>query len=203
MKLYYSPGACSLSPHIILREGGFSFTLEEVDLKSGTYSGGDFSRVNPKGYVPVLEFDDGERLTEGVAIVQYLADIRPQLELVPPMDTLERARCLEWLVFTSTEIHKPFGALWNSTSSEGEKARARESLRTRIDFVNAKLEGPEYLAGNRFSAADAYMFTVLRWGSVFDIHVDQWKNVAALMSRVGDRPKLKEALRAEGLIASS
>ncbi|MGZ3686222.1 MAG: glutathione S-transferase N-terminal domain-containing protein, partial [Bdellovibrionota bacterium] len=141
MKLFFSPGACSLSPHIVLAEGGFNFTTEKVDLKAGTYAGGDYSKINPKGYVPALQLDNGEVLTEGAAIVQYLADKKPEAKLIPAVGTMERARCIEWLVFIASELHKGFGPLWNPTATEGEKSAAKDRLGKRFAYVNEKLKG--------------------------------------------------------------
>lgn len=200
MKLYFSPGACSLSPHIVLREGGFSFTTEKVDLKTGKFSGGDFTKINPKGYVPALELDNGEVLTEGAAIVQYLAEKKPEAKLLPAMGTMERARGLEWLVYIATELHKGFGPLWNPITPEEMKPKIKEMLGKRIDYVNAHLKGRDYLLGSQFSAADAYLFTVLSWADHLKMDTSAWANVQAFLERMKKRPKVQEALKAEGLV---
>jgi glutathione S-transferase len=200
MKLYYSPGSCSLSPHIVLNEGGFAFTAEKVDLKTGKYSGGDFSKVNPKGYVPVLQLDNGEVLTEGAAIVQYLADKKPEAKLIPVAGTLERFRCVEWLTFISTELHKGFGPLWNSASSESEKSAAKEKLVKRVGYLDGQLAGKDYLLGSHFSVADAYAFTVLSWSAHVGFDLKPFPNVSGFLDRMKKRPKVLETMKQEGLI---
>ena len=162
MKLYYSPGACSLSPHIVLCELGLAHELEKVDLRSHTTAdGGDYYAINPKGYVPALRLDDGQLLTEGPAIVQYLADLKPAAGLLPPAGTLERARVQEWLAFIGTEIHKNFSPLFRPDTSADWKAAARATLERRLAFVDQALTGRDYLLGSLFSVADAYLFTVV------------------------------------------
>jgi len=200
MKLYISPGACSLSPHIVLREAGFHFTTEKVDLKTGTYAGGDYKKINPKGYVPALELDNGEILTEGSAIVQYLGDKKPDSGLLPAVGTMERARCVEWLTFIAAELHKGFGPLWNPASTDAEKSRAIDTLGKRIGFVDDALKGKDYLLGSKFSVADAYLFTVLSWASHVKMDTKRWSYVHAFLERVAKRPKVQEAMKAEGLI---
>lgn len=200
MKLYFSAGACSLSPHIVLREGGFHFSTESVDLKTGKYSGGDFSKINPKGYVPALELDNGEILTEGAAIVQYLGDKKPEMKLLPAVGTMERARAVEWLTFISSELHQGFGPLWNPSTPEDFKAKAKDTVGKRIDYVNTQLKGKDYLLGSQFSVADAYLFTVLSWADYVKMDLSIWGNVTAFMDRVKKRPKVQEALKAEDLV---
>lgn len=199
MKLFYSPGACSLAPHIVLREAGFNFTLEKVDLRAGKYSGGEYAKVNPKGYVPAIQLDNGEVLTEGAAIVQYLGDKKPESGLLPAVGSMERFRCIEWLTYISSELHKGFGPLWNPASSDDEKARATEALGKRIAYVNEKLQGRDYLLGAKLSVADAYLFTVLGWTAYKQISLDPWPNVKAFQERMAKRPKVQEAMKAEGL----
>ena len=199
MKLYYSPGACSFSPHIVLKEGGFDFTTEKVDLRANKYSGGEFTSVNPKGYVPTLELDSGEVLTEGAAIVQYLADKKPEAKLIPPLGTMERFRCQEWLTYISTELHKGFGPLFYPTTPESEKVLATEKLHKRIGFLDSQLAGKHYLLGSAFSVADAYAFTVLSWAAHVKLDLSAYKNVGAFMERMKKRPKVQEALKDEGL----
>lgn len=201
MKLYYSPGACSLSPHIALREAGLPFDLVKKDLYSKTLEdGSDFRAINPKGYVPVLAFDDGQLLTEGPAIVQYIADRAPDKQLAPPADTMERYRLQEWLNYITSELHKTFSPLFNKKASDDWKAAARELLDRRIDYVEKALEGRNYLMGGTFTVADCYLFTVLNWANWVKIDLSRWPNVAAYMKRVAERPAVQEALKAEGLL---
>lgn len=200
MKLYFSPGACSLSPHIVLREAGFTFTTEKVDLRAGKFSGGDYAKINPKGYVPALELDNGEILTEGAALVQYLADKKPETALLPAVGTMERARCIEWLTYISTELHKNFSPLWNPAITEGERTKALDLLGKRIGFVNDALKGRDYLLGSAFSVADAYLFTVMGWAGHLKMDTKAWPNVEAFQARVAKRPKVQEAMKAEGLL---
>jgi glutathione S-transferase len=201
MKLYYSPGACSLSPHIALREAGLDFTLQKVDTKSKTLDGGgDYWAVNGKGYVPALEMNDGARLTEGPAIVQYIADLNPGSKLAPAAGTLERVRLQEWLNFITTELHKGFTPLFGADTPEEYKAIARKKLGARFDWLSTQLEGKSYLTGDTFTVADAYLFVILNWGAHVGIDIGQWPTLKAYQGRVGGRPKVQEALRAEGLL---
>jgi glutathione S-transferase len=200
MKLYYAPGACSLSPHIVAREAGIDLALEQVDNgKKKTQSGQDFWGVNPKGYVPVLEFDDHQRLTEGPAIVQYLADQKPGSGLMPAGGTMDHYRVQEWLNFVTSELHKTFGPLFRSTTPEDYKKIAKETLAKRFDWLAKELAGKQYLMGDKFTVADAYLFTVLRWSEHVGIDLGRWPQIKAYVDRVGARPKVKEALEAEGL----
>lgn len=201
MKLYYSPGACSLSPHIVLREGGFDFQLERVDLQgSVTESGADYRAVNPNGYVPALQLDDGQVLTEGPAIVQYLADQVPEKRLAPPAGTMERYRLMEWLSFISTELHKGFGALFNPKLPDEAKAVIKSQLVSRIEHANRLLTGKTYVMGDTFTVADAYLFTVLGWSKYVDFDLSPWPTLTAYLGRVAARPAVQAALAAEGLI---
>ena len=200
MKLFYSPGACSLSPHIVLRESGLKFEVEKVDTKAGkTASGADFRAINPKGYVPTLQMDDGQFLTEGAVIVQYLADKKGDGQLAPKPGTPERYRMQEWLTYIATEIHKSFGLLWNKNMGDVAHGVAREGLEKKFDFLARNLEGKEFLFGNRFTVADAYLFTVLNWTNFHKIDTAKWPNIQAFMKRVAARPKVQETLKAEGL----
>lgn len=202
MKLYYSPGACSLSPHIVLREAGVPVTLEKVDLKSKAMaSGGDFTQVNPKGYVPVLELDDGTRLTEGPAIVQYVADRNPASGLAPAAGSMERYRLVEWLNFITSELHKSFSPLFNPAAAPAWKEAAQATIEKRLGYVDAHLAKHAYLLGDRFSVADAYLFTVLGWARFVKLDLSRFTNVTAFLERVGARPAVREALKAEGLLA--
>lgn len=201
MKLYFSPGACSLSPHIVLREAGFSFDLERVNLADKkTASGADFRATNPKGYVPALQLDNGELLTEGPAIVQYLADQAPEKQLVPAAGTMERYRLMEWLNFLSTELHKGFSPLFKPHMPDEAKKLARETLALRLEVVAKQLEGKSYLTGEQFTVADAYLFTILGWAGKVDVDLSRWPVFAAYRERVAARPAVQAALAAEGLI---
>ncbi len=201
MKLYYAPAACSLSPHIVLRESGLPFELVRVSTKTHkTADGGDFYAINPRGYVPVLEMDDGERLTEGPAIVQYLADQVPDKHLAPPNGTLARARLQEWLNFITSELHKGYGPLFNPAWPDEAKALARAALENRFAWVNGQLEGKTFLMGDSFSVADAYLFTVCSWGQFVALDIQQWPHLAAFYARVAARPTVQAALEAEGLL---
>ncbi|MDR1936360.1 MAG: glutathione transferase GstA [Candidatus Accumulibacter sp.] len=199
MKLYFSPGACSFSPHIALREAGLAFELVKVDLKTGKIAadGSDFARINPKGYVPALELDDGKLLTEGPAIVQYIADQKPESGLAPKAGTFERYRLQEWLGFINSEIHKGFGPLFNPATPEDYKAAARENLARRLSFVAGHLEQDDFLLGQQFSVADAYLYTVLNWTQWTGIDLSRWPSLAAFQERVGGRPSVKAARAAE------
>ncbi len=201
MKLYYSPGACSLSPHIVLCELGLPHATERVNLKTHTTAGGaDYYGINPKGYVPALQLDDGQVLTEGPAIVQYLADQKPEAGLLPPAGTLERARVQEWLTFIGTELHKSFSPLFRPDASDDWKTAARAAIERRLGFVNDALAGRDYLTGERFCVADAYLFTIASWARPMKIDLAPWPNVAAYLERVAARPAVREAMGAEGLL---
>ena len=201
MKLYYSPGACSLSPHIVLREAGISF--EPVMTSTKTHKlqdGGDFYAINPRGYVPVLELDNGDRLTEGPAIVQYIADQVPDKKLAPPNGTFARSRLQEWLNFTTSEIHKTYSPLFNPDVPEAYKTMAKAKLVDRYRWVDSQLEGKSYLLGDSFSVADAYLFTVTNWAKPVGIDISGFKNLGAFMGQVAARPAVQEAMKAEGLL---
>ncbi|MGV3570515.1 MAG: glutathione transferase GstA [Ramlibacter sp.] len=200
MKLYYSPGACSLSPHIALREAGLAF--EPVLAPTKTHKlpdGGDYYEVNPLGYVPLLELDDGTRLREGPAIVQYIADQVPTKNLAPANGTLPRYRLQEWLTFIGTEIHKTFSPLFNPAIPEEAKKVFRDKLAQRFAWVDGELAGKDYLMGENFSVADGYLFTVARWAKPMAIDLSAHKNLVAWQERVGARPAVQEALKVEGL----
>lgn len=200
MKLYFSAGACSLSPHIVLREAGIPFELVAVDLRSKRLQdGSDFRAINPKGYVPALQLDDGQLLTEGPAIVQYVADLKPESKLAPPAGTLERYRLQEWLTFIGTELHKSFGVFFNPNATDETRNEARERLSTRFDFVAKALEGKSYLLGDTFTAADAYLYTILRWTKFAGIDLAKWPSIQAYFERVTARPAVQQALEAEKL----
>ena len=201
MKLYFAPGACSLSPHIVLREAGYNFDLEQVNnQEKKTKSGSDYWSINAKGQVPVLELDNGERITEGPVIVQYLADQKPDSNLAPKNGSMERVRVQEWLNFTTSEIHKTFGPLFRPTTPDAFKDVSKENLGKRFDWLDKQLAGKQYLTGDNFTVADAYLFSVLRWSGRVKIELGKWPNLQAYVDRVGARPHVQEAMKAEGLI---
>lgn len=201
MRLYFSPGACSLSPHIVLREAGLKFDLERVDLGAKkTAKGDDFRKVNPKGQVPVLETDTGDVLTEGPMIVQYIADQSPDAKLMPAPGTMQRYRVQEWLNFITSEIHKGFSPLFKSNTPDDYKPVAKANLADRYALLDKHLANNKYLAGDAFSVADAYLFTVTNWNKSIKVELDAWPNVKTYMERIAARPKVQEAMKAEGLI---
>lgn len=200
MKLYYSPGACSLSPHIIALEAGIPLELKKVDLRRKTLEdGSDYRRVNPKGYVPALEVAPGKMLTEVPAIVQYLADHKPDSGLAPKSGTWERAQLQEALNFVATELHKTFGPLFAPDLAPEGKKWALDRLALRLKALDESLGTQAYVAGDSFSVADAYLFTVLNWTTPLKIDLSPYKNVVAYHARVGARPHVQEAMKAEGL----
>ena len=201
MKLYYSPGACSMAPHIVLREAGYKFDLEKVDVPSKkTAAGGDYWKVNPKGYVPALQLDDGQILTEVGVICQYLADEKPESGLAPAFGTMERYRLMEAVNFAATEIHKQIGALFNPQMTPEMKGVQLAVIGRRFDALEKALEGRQYVVGDKFSVADAYLFAVLNWTKVHRIDLARWPNIKGYIARVAARPKVQETLKAEGLI---
>jgi glutathione S-transferase len=201
MKLYYAPGACSLSPHIVLLEAGLEATLVKVDTKTHkTEDGGDYYAVNPKGYVPLLELDDGDRLTEGPAIVQYIADRNPGSKLAPAAGAMERYHLQEWLNFITAELHKQFSPLFQPTTPAEYKEMLKEKIGKRFDWVAQQLQGKDYLMGSTFTVADAYLFTMLSWVKHVGIDLSRWPVLTAYQLRVAARPKVREAMIAEGLI---
>ena len=201
MKLYYSPGACSLSPHIVLREAGLAFEPVLASTKTHKLQDGtDYYGINPKGYVPLLELDNGERLTEGPAIVQYIADQVPAKKLAPTAGTMARYRLQEWLNFITSELHKSFSPLFNPAMPEEGKAVYRTRLADRFKWVDGQLAGKNYLMGQDFSVADAYLFVVAGWGKHVGVDISGLANLGAFMARVGARPAVQEALKAEGLL---
>jgi len=201
MKLYYSPGACSLSPHIVLRELGLPY--EPVLASTKTHKlvdGTDYYTINPKGYVPLLELDDGQRLSEGPAIVQYLADQKPASGLIAAPGSMARYRQMEWLNFVSSELHKSYSPLFNAAMPEEGKEVFRERLRGRYKYLNQQLEGKSYLMGDSFSVPDAYLFTVTNWAPRVGVDLADQPHVQAFMARVSARPAVQEAMKSEGLI---
>jgi glutathione S-transferase len=201
MKLYYSPGACSLSPHIVACEAGIPVELEKVDLASHkTEKGQDFMAINPKGYVPALRLDDGSVLTEGPAIVQYLADQKPATGLAPAAGSIDRYRLQEWLTFIGTELHKSFGTLFNKASSDDAKQTAKANIGKRLTYLNEQLASRQFLLDGKFTVADAYAFTIVNWTNFVGIDLKPYANLMAYMARVGGRPGVQEALKSEGLM---
>ena len=199
MKLYYTPGACSLSPHIILRELGLQFDLERVDLATKkTASGRDYLKINPKGYVPALELEEGEVLTEGAAIAQYLADRKPDSGLAPPSGTLKRTRLQEQLNFLASELHKSFSPLFQKDASAEAKAAAVAHIASRLDHLETTLgDGRPYLMGSDYTIADPYLFIIASWAKPTGIDLGRWPRLAALVDRIGRRPMVMAALQAE------
>lgn len=199
MKLYYSPGACSLSPHIVAREAGIPLDLVKVDLQTHkTADGADYYRINPRGHVPALELENGTLLREGAAIVQFLADRAPAARLAPPPGTFERVQLQEWLSYIATELHKQFYWLFHPAPEETRQAQ-RAKLAKAFEQLDQRLVRNSYLLGSQFSVADAYAFTVVNWCSMVKIDLAPYPNVQRFIARVQDRPKVQEALKAEGL----
>lgn len=200
MKLYFSPGACSLSPHISLYESGLPFQAVLASTKTHKLQDGtDYYTINPKGYVPLLEFDDGTRLAEGPAIVQWIADQVPEKKLAPPAGTMERYRLQEWLTFIGTEIHKQFSPLFNPAMPEEAKALFRQKIIDRLAYVDRHLAGSDYLMGPAFTVADGYLYTVTRWTAPLKIDISSLTHLDAFMRRMAARPAVRQALKAEGL----
>jgi glutathione S-transferase len=201
MKLYYSPGASSLAPHIALREAALPFELERVSLKTKkTAADADFMRINAKGAVPTLQFEDGSVLTEGTAIMLWIGDQVPEKRLTPAPGTMARYHLIEWLNFIAAELHKGFALLFDGGAPEAAKAFARARLDKRLDYLNKALGDSPYLLGEHFTVADGYLFTVLGWGQYVDLDLARWPKLAAYASRIGARPKVLDALKAEGLL---
>ena len=201
MKLYCKPGACSLSPHIVALECGLDFTQVNVDLqKKVTEQGEDYWQINPKGQVPALQFDDGSILTEGVAIVQYLADLKPDRNLLAPTGSLTRYHTLEWLSYVSSELHKGFSPLFRPDTPEEYKTIARAQLEKKYQQVNEALQDKQWLLGLRFTVADVYLFVVTRWAKAIKLDLAGLDALEAWFSRVAERPAVQAALKAEGLV---
>ena len=202
MKLYYSPGACSLAPHIVLVESGLPFELVKADLKTHKLAadGSDYYPITSKGQVPLLEFDNGQRLSEGPAITQYLADQVPAKKLAPANGTMERYRVQEWLNFVTSELHKGIGGLFNPAMPEEGKAVIRAKAKSKLQWVDERLEGKSYLMGDSFTIADAYLFTITNWTAHTGIDISDLKNLGAFQARMAARPAVQAALKAEGLL---
>jgi glutathione S-transferase len=201
MKLFYSPGACSLSPNIVAHEAGIELRLQKVDLKTKTLAvEGDFLRINPKGYVPALELDNGDILTEGPAILQYLADLEPETKLAPAAGTMERYRLQELLNYLNSEIHKTYSPLFKPNTSTEVRAEREAYLHKRYELLDKQLENRPYLMGDGFTVADAYLFTVTRWAGALKLDLSNFAHLQEFQKRVSARPAVKAAMTAEGLI---
>jgi glutathione S-transferase len=204
MKLYYSPGACSLSPHIALLEAGLPYDLVKVDLRAKKLeSGDDYLQVNPKGQVPALALDSGELVTEGPVIVQMIADKAPGKNLAPARDSAERYKLLEWLNFITGELHKNFSPMFNPSIPDDVKNVFRDRLMSKFKYIDAQLAGRDYLMGKQFSVADGYLYTMLRWADGHKFDLTGLKNLMAFKDRVAARPKVQEALTKEGLMKAA
>lgn len=201
MKLYFSPGACSLASHIVAREAGIAIELDKTDLRAKTTaSGADFTAINPKGYVPALALDNGELLTEGTAILQYLADQKPESGLAPAAGSLARYRVLEWLGYINSELHKSYSPLFNPATTDAVRAERADYLRRRYQLVEQHLGQHPYLLGEQFSIADAYLYTVTNWANYVKVDLSDFPNLLAFQQRIAARPAVQDALRAEHLI---
>lgn len=201
MKLYFSPGACSLSPHIVLREAGLPVELERVDLgKKLTRGGGDFLAITSKGSVPVLQLDDGSYLTEGPAIVQYIADLAPEKHLAPPAGTIARYRLQEWLNFITSELHKGYGPLFNPAMPEEARTLARARLMDKYRWVDGELAARAWLMGDTFTVADGYLFTTASWAKYVNLDLSGFAHLQGWLARVAARPAVQAALKSEGLV---
>lgn len=201
MKLYFSRGACALGPQIVLREAGLNFDLISVNLKEKTFSGGDFLNINPKGYVPVLQLDNGDILTECAVLLQYIADQAPDKKLMPAFGTMERYKAMEMLHYLATEIHKGFGVMFGALKAQEEiSPRSIAAVKNRVQFLDEVLGKSNYLLGNSFSVADAYAFNLLNWTGILKLDISDFKNVSKFMETMKQRPSVIESLRAEGLL---
>jgi glutathione S-transferase len=201
MKLYYSPGACSLAPHIVAREAGVPVELVKVDLlKHRLQDGSDYRKINPRGYVPLLELEDGERFTEASTLVQILAEHGRNPDLLPPAGSRGRWRVQSWLSFIATELHKTFSPLWNKDTAQSTQEATRAKLATRFAELNELLGRQPYLTGETFTVADAYAFTVVNWSHLLKVDLAPFPHLSAFLERVAARPAVQEALRAEGLL---
>ena len=201
MKLYYSPGACSFAPHLLLNEAGIAHEAVLVDLRAKTYAGGgDFKKINPKGYVPTLQLDNGQVLTENAVILQYLADHKPEAQLMPKFGSFERYHCIEWENFIATELQNGFGPLWDPSTPEEYKNTVKTRLAGRFEFVSKHLSDHHYLMGQQYSIVDAYLFTILSWAPMHKIDLSPYAPIKAYMERIGSRPATVKTLKDEGLV---
>lgn len=202
MKLYFKPGACSLASHIVLEESGSLFELEKVDTEAKlTESNVDYLRINPKGYVPTLEFTNGDTLTEGPAILQFLADKFSSKNLLPATATLERAQVIESLTYTSSELHKAFSPLFKSDSTDEDKSQAKSNVADKFDYIEQLLaDGREFIVGSKFSIADAYLFVVSNWSNFVGVPINNWPRLSKYITTISQRPSVQRAMKSEGLI---
>lgn len=205
MKLFYKSGACSLASHIVMAELNMVYEIEAVDLATKTCASGDFKMINPKGAIPALRMENGEILTEGAVILQYLADQKPEGMMMPKFGTLDRYRCMEWLNFIATDIHKNFTPLFGTSVKNAEglselKEGQKNTLKNKINFVSEKLGSNDFLMGKNFTVADAYLFTCLGWGRLVGVDLSAWPNVMSFMNRVSERPAVMKAMKEEGLL---
>jgi glutathione S-transferase len=200
MKLYYAPGACSLASNIALREAGIAFEAVKVDLRGKKTEGGeDFSSINPKGYVPTLRLDNGEVLTENIAVLPYISDQNPAAKLIPAAGAMERYRLVEWLGFINSEVHKAHSIFFNPAAGDDTKQMYRNAIKRRYGWLQEVLSARQFLMGSQFTVADAYLYTILRWASLAGLDLAEWPALKSYADRVGARPRVQEALRAEGL----
>lgn len=197
MKLYYSPGACSLATHIALREAGMNFEMVKTDLRSKQAGGQDFLKVNPKGYVPALQLDNGQIMTEGVAILQWTADQTPSKSLLPNWGTPERYKAIEWLNFIATEVHKSFSPLWNPAASEETKTAARAVIAKRLQIVENNLQTNNFMLGAQYTVVDSYLFTIMTWAPKVNVDLTPFPKIMGFCERVKMRPAVQDALNAE------
>lgn len=201
MKLYYSPGACSMAPHIVAREAGHKIDLEKVDIPAKkTAGGGDYWAVNPKGYVPALQLDDGQVLTEVGVLIQYLADQKPESGLTAKLGTMDRYHQMEAVNFAATEIHKQLGALFNPKMTPEMKEVQLGTIERRFNALEKMLAGKQFIMGDKFTVADAYLFAVLRWTDMLKVDLGKWPNIRNFVARVAARPAVQETMKAEGLL---
>lgn len=208
MKLYIAPGACSLSPHIVLEESGLKYEWEKIDAKNKTVASGDYFKINPKGQVPALQLDNGKVLTEGTAIVQYIADLAPDKNLIPKFGTWERYKAIEWLNYIATEIHKGFGPMWgaarifkdNDASKQQMLSFAANMLDAKMTWMSSQLQSNSYLMGNQFTVSDAYLFTCLRWSKSVNFDLTKYPVLMGFMEKVENRPAVQKVLKDEGLV---
>ena len=204
MKLYYSPGSCSLAVHIVLLETGLDFETVKVNLQTHKLvNGDDYYAISPRGYVPLVEFADGSRHTEGAALLQYIADLAPERALLPPAGTLQRLEAVAWLTYISTELHKTFSPwLWHQETAESTKAKCLAKLATRFSELEGVLTSRDYLTG-QYSVADAYAFTVLSWARMLSVDLSPYPHLGEYLARIAARPKVREAMVAEGLVRAN
>ncbi len=207
MKLFYSPGACSMASHIVMAELNMAYEIEAVNLKEKTCASGDFKNINSKGSVPALRMDNNEVLTEGAVIMQYLCDQKNDSTLLPKLGTLDRYRCMEWMNFIATDVHKSFSPLFylgalvqNEQGQTQLKTATIQNLKNKISYISAKLENNDFLMGKNFTIADAYLFTVLGWGKHVGLDISEWSNINAYMGRIAQRPAVVKAMKEEGLL---